>query len=99
SISVVQHAGLAEVRAPPVLIMDRAAQLGLGLPGRRDAGPVLRSPEDVLGLRERDEGQVEPARLAVEGREVQERPAAALEGGAVVLPMEPFEGVEGEGLA
>src|SRR5204863_9844976 len=87
------------ILAPSVLVVDRATQLSLGLPGRRDASPVLGGSEDVLGLRERDEGQVEPARLAVEGREVQERPAAALEGGAVVLPMEALKRVEEEGLA
>src|SRR5947209_3162241 len=87
-------------RGPPpaVLIVNRSSELGLRLPGGRDAAPVLRRAEDVLGLRERDEREVEPPRLPVEAGQVQERPAPALEVRPVVLPMEPLEGVEQERL-
>src|SRR5207249_9079757 len=87
-----------EVFPPPVLVVDRPPELGLRLPGRRDSTPVLRRAEDVLGLRERDERQVEPPRLAVQAREVQERPSSSLEVRSVVLPVEPLEGIEQEGL-
>src|SRR3970040_1190458 len=72
--AVVEDDRLGEVLPPAVLVVDRPAELGLGLPGRCDAGPVLRRTQDVLGLRERDECEVEAARLAVEAPEVQEAP-------------------------
>src|SRR5438132_1516677 len=62
----------------------------------RNAGPVLRGAEDVLCLRERDEGEVEASGFPVQAREVQERPAPPLEMGAIVLAVEPIEGVEQE---
>src|SRR5437867_6870735 len=98
AFAIVKHDGLREVLPPAVLIVDRAPELGLRLPRGRDAAPVLRGAEDVLGLGEGHEREVEPPRLPVEARQVQERPAAALEVRPVVLPVEPFEGVEQEGL-
>src|SRR5205823_1171778 len=50
--SVVEKDRLSEVLPPAVLILDRPPELGLGLPCRGDAGPVLGRPQDVLGLRE-----------------------------------------------
>src|SRR5256712_14198042 len=83
---------------PADFVVDRATKFGLRLPRGRDAGPVLRRAEDVLCLRERDEGEVEASGFPVKAREVQERPAATLKMGAVVLAVEPIEGVEQERL-
>src|SRR5256712_9195526 len=94
--AVVEHDRLGEVLAPAVLVLNRATQLGLCLPRGRDAGPILRRAEDVLCLRERDEGEVEASGFPVKAREVQERPAATLKMCAVVLAVEPIEGVEQE---
>src|SRR5437870_4039485 len=94
--AVIEHDRLGEVFAPPVLILNRAPELGLRLPCGRDAGPVLRRAKDVLCLGERDEREVEAAGFPVEAREVQERPSAALEVCPVVLSVEPLEGVEQE---
>ncbi|TLZ97181.1 MAG: hypothetical protein E6J97_08240, partial [Methanobacteriota archaeon] len=66
------------------------------LPCGRDAAPILRGAEDVLRLREGHEREVEPPRLPVEARQVQECPAAALKVRSIVLPMEPLEGVDQE---
>src|SRR5213592_3017299 len=96
ALSIVEDDGLGEVLAPPVLVVDRPAELGLRLPRGRDAGPVARRAEDVLRLRERDEREVEPARPPVHGREVQERPPATLDGRLVVRAMEPIERLEEE---
>src|SRR2546426_4719324 len=98
AFTIVEHDGLGQVFPPAVLIVNRPPELGLRLPGGRDAAPVLRRAEDVLGLREGDEREIEPPRLPVEARQGQERPAPALEVRPVVLPVEPFEGVEQEGL-
>src|SRR3989449_3951671 len=98
AFTIVEHDGLGQVFPPAVLIVNRPPELGLRLPGGRDAGPVLRRAEDVLGLRESDEREIEPSRLPVEARQVQECPAAALEGHPVVPPVEPLEGVEQERL-
>src|SRR2546428_13614558 len=81
---------------PADFVVDRATKLGLRLPRGRDAGPVLRRAEDVLCLRERDEGEVEASGFPVKAREVQERPAATLKMCAVVLAVEPIDGVEQE---
>src|SRR3989475_12505685 len=98
AFAIVEHDGLGEVFAPAVLIVNRTPELGLRLPRGRHAAPVLRSAEDVLRLREGDKREIEPPRLAVEARQVQERPAAALEVRAVVFPVKPLEGVEQERL-
>src|SRR5207245_2342402 len=98
SFAVVEEDGLREVLPPTVVIVDRPPELGLRLPGGRDARPVLCGTEDILRLRERDEREVEAPCFAVERREVQERPTAALQGRAVVLPVEPLERVEEERL-
>src|SRR5256886_10284562 len=98
SFAVVEEDGLREVLPPAVVVVDRPPELGLRLPGGRDARPVFRGAEDILRLRERDEREVEASRFAVERREVQERPTAALQGRAVVLPVEPLERVEEERL-
>src|SRR3989449_9054059 len=87
--AVVEHDRLGEVLAPAVLVVDRATQLRLRLPRGRDAGPVLRRAEDVLCLRERDEGEVEASGFPVKAREVQESPATPLELGAIVLAVKP----------
>src|SRR2546425_6167069 len=96
SLAVVEEDGLREVLPPTVVVVDRSPELGLRLPGGCDARPVFRGPEDILRLRECDEREVEPSCLAVQRREVQERPAAALQGRPVVLPVEPLERVEEE---
>src|SRR5437016_2518133 len=96
--AVIEHDRLGEVLAPAVLVVDCTTELGLRLPCGRDPAPILRRAEDVLGLREGDEREVEPSGLPVEAREVQERPSAALEVCPVVLPVEPLEGVEQERL-
>src|SRR2546422_11637261 len=98
SLAVVEEDGLREVLPPTVVVVDRSPELGLRLPGGCDARPVFRGAEDILRLRERDEREVEASRFAVERREVQERPTAALQGRAVVLPVEPLERVEEERL-
>src|SRR5438876_644751 len=98
SLAVVEEDGLREVLPPTIVIVDRPPELGLRLPGGCDARPVFRGAEDILRLRERDERKVEASRLAVQRREVQKRPAASLQGPAVVLPMEPLERVEEERL-
>src|SRR5207245_3354477 len=94
--AVVEHDRLGEVLAPAVLVVDRATKLRLRFPCGRNAGPVLRGAEDVLCLRERDEGEVEASGFPVKAREVQERPATPLEMGAIVLAVKPIEGVEQE---
>src|SRR5256712_10510756 len=96
SLAVVEEDGLREVLPPSVVVVDRWPELGLRLPGGCDARPVFRGAEDILRLRECDEREVEPSCLAVQRREVQERPAAALQGRTVVLPVEPLERVEEE---